>query len=59
MIWSFLTVPFEVYAFVALEDEVSFSTGLFLGGGNGDGDDARLDGYSGVVIPGDICCNGK
>jgi hypothetical protein len=59
MIWSFLTVPFEVYAFVALEDEVSFSTGLFLEGSIGDGDEARLDGYSGVVISGDICCNDK
>jgi hypothetical protein len=59
MIWSFLTVPFEVYVFVALEDWGTFSASLFLEGGSGDGDVARLDGYSGDVSPGDICCNGK
>jgi hypothetical protein len=59
MIWSFLTVPFEVYEFVALEDCGTLAASLLLEGGNGDGEVATLDGYSGDVSPGDICCNGK
>jgi len=43
MIWSFLTVPFEVYIFVASEDCGSLSAILFLEGSGGDGDVARLD----------------
>jgi hypothetical protein len=59
MICSFLTVPFEVYIFVALEDVGTLSSSLFLVGGNGGGDVAVLDGYSGDVSPGDICCKSK
>jgi hypothetical protein len=43
MIWSFLTVPFEVYTFVAADDWGSLSAILFLEGSGGDGDVARLD----------------
>jgi hypothetical protein len=59
MIWSFLTVPFDVYEFVAIEDRGSLSAILFLEGSGGDGDVARLEEYSGDVSAGDICCNGK
>jgi hypothetical protein len=58
MIWSFLTVPFEVYVFVALVDGESLSSLLLVGGSGGE-DVAGLDGYSGDVSPGDICCNSK
>jgi hypothetical protein len=43
MIWSFLTVPFEVYKFVATEEWGSLSAILFLEGNVGDGDVVRLD----------------
>lgn len=59
MICSFLTVPLEVNVFVALEDSGIMSACLFLEGGSGGGVVAGLDGYSGDVSPGDICCNSK
>jgi hypothetical protein len=59
MIWSFLNVPFEVYVFVALEDSGILSASLLLEGGSGGGVAAGLEGYSGDVSPGDICCNSK
>lgn len=51
-------MPFEVYVFVALVDGESLSSLLLVGGSGGE-DVAGLDGYSGDVSPGDICCNSK
>jgi hypothetical protein len=51
-------VPFEVYILAAIGDGETLS-GLLLAGGSGGGDVAGLDGYSGDVSPGDICCNSK
>jgi hypothetical protein len=61
MIWSLRTLPFKVYVFDALEvgSLSSKLVSLLRLGGNGGGEVAGLEGYSGEVNPGDICCKKK